>query len=138
MTYKEKKKIRVELKHQTIADRKLLGHIDDADIDRLISIKNNIYTTFNYKNHNLHLKSNYTGPEDKDFGYWKAQDFKDQLKANERRDREQQKTIKDNLITTELNLPSIQSLIKDYTANKSNFFGVKDERFKNINNEKQY
>ena len=55
MTYKEKKKIGIELKHDTIADRKLLGHLDDADIDRLISIKNNIYTTFNYKNHNLHL-----------------------------------------------------------------------------------
>ena len=131
----------IQLKHNKIEDRKLLGHLDDADIDRLLSIKNNIFTTFNYKIHNKHLKANYTGPEDTDFGYWKAQDFKDQLHANEQRNREQRSMITENTITTELNLPSIQSLVKDFTASKNSiddYFAMKNSRFKDITNEKQF
>jgi len=49
--------------------------------------------------------------------------------------------IADNTITTELNLPSIQGLVKDFTASKNSiddYFDLKNSRFKDITNEKQF
>lgn len=87
-------------------------------MQRLLQIKETIYTNYNYKKMNDHLRATYSGPENVDFGYYNVEDFKDKIKNNDERHRVQERMIERNDITNELNLPSIATMVKDYRSKK--------------------
>ena len=98
---------------ERVKERKLLGYVEDKDVIRMQSIKELIMPIINYKKliNEANLQLN-----DTDMGKITRNGFKKKIETYKKYDAEQYMELERKMVTSELDIPSVQQIVKTVKA----------------------